>query len=101
MEKDIKNTDVIACKLELLLIRATNNRLEVAKEKRQKKEEMKEKQKAKAMVKNDAELQEEWVHLVKKRIKIILEMIQIQTNPMTNTHCNYKRECGGSYRCLK
>ena len=49
MEKCIKNIDTIARKLGPALTRATNNRLEVDREKRRKKEEIKEWQKAKAM----------------------------------------------------
>lgn len=49
MRKDIRNADAIACKLETVLIRIINNRLEVARKERQKKEEMKERQKAKAI----------------------------------------------------
>ena len=49
MEKGIKNADAIACKLRLALTKVANNRLEVAREKRRKMEEMMEKQKAKAM----------------------------------------------------
>lgn len=50
IKKNIKNIDAIACKLGLTLIRATNNKLEVTREERQKKEEIKKKQKVKAMV---------------------------------------------------
>ena len=49
IEKNIRNADAIACKLGPSLTRTTNNRLEVFIVKRQKKEEMKKKQKAKAM----------------------------------------------------
>lgn len=49
MRKDIRNANAIACKLETVLIRIINNRLEIARKERQKKEEMKEKQKAKAI----------------------------------------------------
>ena len=38
IKKGIKNPDAIACKFGLALIRAINNRLEVAKEKKRKKE---------------------------------------------------------------
>lgn len=39
MDKGIKNTEIVVCKLETFLTRANNYRLEVASEKRQKKEE--------------------------------------------------------------
>ena len=49
MKKGIKNADIVAGKLRRALIRATNDRLEVVREKRRKKEEIMEKQKAEAM----------------------------------------------------
>ena len=49
MEKSLKNADTIAQKLEPALTRATNNRLEVIRKERQKKEEIKERRKAKAI----------------------------------------------------
>ena len=49
MEKDIKNVNAVACKLGLASPKVTNDRLEVFREKRQKKEEMMERQKAEAM----------------------------------------------------
>ena len=49
MEKGIKITDAITCMLRPTSTRATNNRLEVVKEQRRKKEEMRERRKAEAM----------------------------------------------------
>ena len=49
MEKSIKNTDAVARKFGLGLIRATNQRLEVTREKKQKREEMIERRKTEAM----------------------------------------------------
>ena len=39
-EKTIKNVDTVACKLGATLIRAINDRLEIARKERQKKEEI-------------------------------------------------------------
>lgn len=50
MKKDIRNTDAVACKLELVLIKATNQKLEVTKEEKRKKEEIMEKRKIEAIV---------------------------------------------------
>ena len=50
MEKSVRNVDAIARKLRPASTRASNYRLEVAREKRQKKEEIVEKRKIKAMV---------------------------------------------------
>ena len=49
IEKSIRNVDVFACKLGPALIRATNQKLEVTREERQKREEMVEKRKTEAM----------------------------------------------------
>lgn len=49
MQKDIRNTNVVACKLGLALIRVTNHRLEVARRKRKKREKMVKRWKTKAM----------------------------------------------------
>ena len=49
MKKGIRNADVVARKLRLASTKATNDRLEAAREKRWKKEEMMERQKAKVM----------------------------------------------------
>ena len=49
MEKGIKNADAVTCKLRLASTRATNDRLEVVREERQKREEMMERQKTEAM----------------------------------------------------
>ena len=49
IEKVIKNADAVACKLRLASIKATNNRLEVAKKKGRKREEIMERRKAEAM----------------------------------------------------
>lgn len=49
MEKDIRNVDAVGCKLGPALTRPTNQRLEVAKEEKRKKEKMVEKRKIKAM----------------------------------------------------
>ncbi len=49
MEKGIRNADVVARKLRPASTRATNQRLEVAREERQKREEMLEKQITEAM----------------------------------------------------
>lgn len=49
MEKDIQNADATAYKLRLASIRAGNHRLEIAKEKRQKKKEIMKKRRIKAM----------------------------------------------------
>lgn len=43
MDKDIRNIDIVIYKLELALIKANNNKLEVIRKKRQKKEEIIEK----------------------------------------------------------
>lgn len=48
-KKSIRNTNTVTCKLRLFLIRATNDRLEVARKKKRKREEMMEKQKAKVI----------------------------------------------------
>ena len=50
IEIDIKNINAIACKLGPALTRAINDRLEVAKEKRRKREEMIKRRKVEAMV---------------------------------------------------
>lgn len=49
IKKDIRNADVVICKLELMLIRAINQRLEVAKKVKRKKEEIIEKLKIEVM----------------------------------------------------
>ncbi len=49
MEKGIRNVDAVARKLGPALTRATNQRLEVAREERQKREKMVERRKIKAM----------------------------------------------------
>ena len=49
MKKGIKNADAIACKLGPVLIKVTNDRLEVAREEKRKREEMMEKRKVEAM----------------------------------------------------
>ena len=49
MEKGIKNADAVARKLGPASIRATNNRLEVVREKRRKREEIIERRKAEAI----------------------------------------------------
>ena len=49
MEKDIKNADAVARKLGPASIRATNDRLEAAREERRKREEMMERRKAEPM----------------------------------------------------
>ena len=98
MEKDIRNADAIARKLGLALTRATNARLEAVKEKRRKREEIMERRKAEAMAAKRHRARRELVRLVKRRMRVTPEMIRIQTKPMTNTHCNSERECGGSYR---
>ena len=49
MEKNIKNADTVARKLGLASTRAINDRLKVAREERQKREEMIERRKAKAI----------------------------------------------------
>ena len=50
MQKGIQNIDAVARKLEPALTRATNHRLEVVREKKQKKEEIVERRKAEAIV---------------------------------------------------
>ena len=50
MDKGIRNRDAIARKLGLVLTKSTNQSLEVASEKKQKKEKMVERRKTKAMV---------------------------------------------------
>ena len=49
MKKGVQNPNTVACKLKLALTKASNYRLEVAREEKQKKEEMVEKQKTEAM----------------------------------------------------
>ena len=49
MEKGIRNADAVACKLGPASTRATNDRLEAAREERRKREEMMERRKAEAM----------------------------------------------------
>ena len=49
MRKSIQNADIVAHKLGPASIRATNHRLEVAREKQRTKEEMVKRQKTKAM----------------------------------------------------
>lgn len=49
IERDIKNVDVVACKLELTLTRVTNYRLEITGKENQKKEEMIKKWKTEAI----------------------------------------------------
>ena len=50
MEKDIQNIDAVACKLGPVSITATNCRLEVAREEKQKREEMRKRRKTEAIV---------------------------------------------------
>ena len=50
MEKSVRNTDKVAHKLKPAQIRATNQRLEVAREKRRKREEIVKRRKTEAMV---------------------------------------------------
>ena len=50
MEKDIRNIDIVTCKLKPTLIRATNQRLEVTRDEKQKREKMVEKRKTKTIV---------------------------------------------------
>ena len=49
MKRGIRNADTVAYKLKPALIRATNEKLEVTRKERQKREEMVEKRKTKAM----------------------------------------------------
>ena len=49
IEKGIRNTDAVTCKLRLISTRATNQRIKVAREERQKTEEILERRKIKAM----------------------------------------------------
>lgn len=49
MKKDIRNADAVVYKFKPALIKAINDKLEVVKKKKQKKEKMIEKRKAKAM----------------------------------------------------
>lgn len=49
IKKDIRNADVVAYKLGLALTKVTNQRLEIAREEKQKREEMVEKQKTETM----------------------------------------------------
>ena len=49
MKKSIKNADAITCKLGLALTRTTNQKLEVARKEKEKREEMVERQKIVAM----------------------------------------------------
>ena len=76
MEKNIRNTDAVTCKLGPVSIKANNQKLEFAKKKRRKREEIVERQKTKAMVAKCQELEEELVHLVKKRriMRVTLKM---------------------------
>lgn len=64
MEKNIKNTDVITCKLKFILIRAINYRLEAIKDENQKKEQIIKKQKIKTIVK---EIKKKFICLIKKK----------------------------------
>ena len=50
MEKGIRNADAVACKLRPASIQAINDKLEVAREQRQKREDMVKKQKIEAIV---------------------------------------------------
>ena len=59
MEKGIGNVSVIACKLVPALMKVTNNRLEVAKKERRKKEEIKKGRKQKLWLSNGPELEED------------------------------------------
>lgn len=49
MDKDIKNADIVVCKLGSTLTKATNYRLKVASEKRRKKEKIVKRRKTKAI----------------------------------------------------
>ena len=49
MKKGIRNIDAVVCKLGLALTRTTNKKLEIAKEKGRKREEIMERRKTKAM----------------------------------------------------
>lgn len=49
-EKDVWNTNAIACKLRPIITKVSNHQLEVTREKKQKKEEMVEKQKIKTII---------------------------------------------------
>lgn len=57
--KDISNVDTVVHKLRLVLTRATNNRLEVTRKKRRKREEIMERQKAEAMAEHQRKTKEE------------------------------------------
>ena len=50
MEKDIRNADVVTCKLRPALIKITNHKLEIAREERQKRDKMMERQKIETIV---------------------------------------------------
>ena len=50
MKKGIRNANAVACKLESVLIRVNNDRLEIAREEWQKREEIMERRKAEAIV---------------------------------------------------
>ena len=49
MKKGIRNADTVTCKLRPTLIRATNNRLKVARDKSRKRKNMMERRRAEAM----------------------------------------------------
>ena len=49
MKKGVRNADTVACKLRPASTRATNDKLEAAREEKQKKEEIMERRKAEAM----------------------------------------------------
>lgn len=69
IKKSIRNTNAIAYILKLALIRVINNRLEVAKEERQKKEKIKKKQKTEAMAAKRYKVRKEMSSFSKKKDK--------------------------------
>ncbi len=98
MEKDIKNTNVVARKLGPVSIRVTNQKLEVAKEKRRKREEMVDRRKTEAMATKRQRTKKELVCSLKRRriMRVIPEIKQIQTKlTIIKTYCNSEKRGPG------
>lgn len=80
IEKGIKNTNAIIRKLELALTKITNHRLEVAREEKQKKEEIIKKQRTKAIVAKRQRIRKE-ISLSNEEEKNYESDIRDKTNP--------------------
>lgn len=67
IEKDIRNINIVVCKLKLVSIKATNQRSKFANKKRRKRREIIERWKTKLLLQNTKELKEKLVCLMKRR----------------------------------